>query len=278
MSSRYTSRQQTDIVGGLRFQPNCYTLLPFFMLSKAQPNMNILSRSIAAEISAGIYLVLTVVFFWRQPVIATILLAAGIGLWLWLYRNRADAAAMLWAALLGTPSEMLCVHNGVWTYQAPGMIMGIPVWIPLIWASLFCLFRRITLTILDLVNRRWPDPGASARKILFGTMGAIIIFYFIWVALSIARSIALVYAIIILIAAIFWRKERDILIFLVGGFLGTVGEFICMQLGFWQYQYPYFESVGLPISLTMAWGLSAVMIGRLAMLWETKAALPSSSS
>jgi hypothetical protein len=28
--------------------------------------------------------------------------------------------------------------------------------------------------------------------------------------------------------------------------------------------------MGLPLSLTMAWGLSAVMIGRLAMLWEAK--------
>jgi hypothetical protein len=47
-----------------------------------------------------------------------------------------------------------------------------------------------------------------------------------------------------------------------------------MQLGFWQYHYPYFKSVGLPLSLTMAWGLSAVMIGRLAMIWEVKPGQP----
>jgi len=237
--------------------------------------MNAINRSIAIEILAGIYIVLTVVLFWRQPIVATLMLTAGIVLWLWHYRNRADAAAMLWAALLGTPSEMLCVYKGVWTYQAPGMILGIPVWIPLIWASLFCLFRRIVLTLLALINRRWPDPNAVARKMMFLVLEAFIIVYFVWVALSIARSIALVYALIILIAAFFWRQERDILIFLVGGFLGTLGEFICMQLGFWQYHYPYFKSVGLPLSLTMAWGLSAVMIGRLAMIWEDRPALTS---
>ncbi len=237
--------------------------------------MNAINRSIAIEILAGLFLVLTVVLFWRQPILATILLSTGIALWLCYYRNRADAAAMLWAALLGTPSEMLCVYKGVWAYQAPGVILGIPVWIPLIWASLFCLFRRIVLTLLDLVNRRWPDPNTLSRRILFNALEAIIIVYFIWVAFSIARSIALVYAIIILIAAFFWRQERDVLIFLVGGFLGTLGEFICMQLGFWQYHYPYFKSMGLPLSLTMAWGLSAVMIGRLAMRWETKSAIPS---
>ena len=232
--------------------------------------MNAINRSIAIEILAGLYLVLTVVFFWRRPILATILLSSGITLWLWYHRNRADAAAMLWAALLGTPSEMVCVYKGVWTYQAPGMVLGIPVWIPLIWASLFCLFRRIVLTLLELINHRWPDPKALARKFLFRIIETIIVVYFIWVAFSITRSIALVYAIIILIAAFFWRQERDVLIFLVGGFLGTIGEFICMQLGFWQYHYPYFKTVGLPLSLTMAWGLSAVMIGRLAMRWETK--------
>jgi hypothetical protein len=237
--------------------------------------MKPINRSIINEIIAGIYLVLTVVLFWRQPIVATLLLSAGIGLWLWYYRNRADTAAMLWAAFLGTPSEMVCVYKGVWTYQAPGMILGIPVWIPLIWASLFCLFRRIVLTLLDLINQRWPDPNVLPRKIMFRILGAIIIAYFVWVAFSIAPAIALVYAIIISIAAFFWRQERDILIFLVGGFLGTLGEFICMQLGFWQYHYPYFKSVGLPLSLTMAWGLSAVMIGRLAMFWETKPEQPS---
>ena len=230
--------------------------------------MQAIIRSMGIEMVAGAYLVLTVVCFWNRPVAATGLLAAGILLWLWHYRSRADAAAMLWAALLGTPSEMLCVRYGVWTYEAPGLMLGVPVWIPLIWASLFCLFRRITLTILELADRRWPHAGAPARRILFGALGALIVLYFIWVFFSITPSIARVYAVVMLTAALFWRRERDILIFMVGGFLGTLGEFVCMQLGFWQYHYPYFKSVGMPLSLTMAWGLSAVMIGRLAMLWE----------
>ena len=70
-------------------------------------SMNTINRAIAIEILAGIYLVLTVTLFWRQPILATLLLSTGIGLWLWHYRNRADAAAMLWAAFLGTPSEMV---------------------------------------------------------------------------------------------------------------------------------------------------------------------------
>ena len=71
------------------------------------------------------------------------------------------------------------------------------------------------------------------------------------------------------IAIIFWNKERDILLFIIGGILGTFGEYLCMQLGFWHYHFPHFKSIDLPISLPMAWGLSGIMIGRIAKIWET---------
>lgn len=85
---------------------------------------------------------------------------------------------------------------------------------------------------------------------------------------TITRSIAMVYTVIILVAAVFWHKDRDILIFIVGATLGTIGEAICMKVGFWHYHSPYFKAVGMPISLPMAWGLSAVIIGRIAKNWE----------
>ena len=43
---------------------------------------------------------------------------------------------------------------------------------------------------------------------------------------------------------------------------------MCMKLGFWHYHYPLIKSIGLPLSLPLAWGLSSVIIGRIAMMWE----------
>jgi hypothetical protein len=230
------------------------------------------------ETMAGLYMVAVVLFFWKSPVAASLFLSVGIGFCLWRFKDKADAAAMLAAAILGTPSEMICVKYGVWTYEAPGLIGGIPVWIPLIWASLFCLFRRITLTGLLIADRRWPLPDRIARKIVFGLLAGVILAYYLVVALTISKSIVIVYTVIMVIAFIFWNKERDILIFIIGGILGTFGEYICMQLGFWQYHFPHFRSIGLPISLPMAWGLSAVMIGRIAKTREATDTPPPESS
>ena len=223
------------------------------------------------EALSGLYLVSVVVLFWRHTLTASLLLGAGLGIWLWRYRNKADAAAMVGAALLGTPSEMICVKYGVWTYHAPGLFMGIPVWIPLIWASLFCLFRRIAVTLHSLADNIWPRRKALSRKIVFGLLAAVIIVYYIMISITIIRSIAIVYTVIMIISVIFWHKERDILIFIIGGILGTFGEYICMRLGFWHYHFPHFVSIGLPVSLPMAWGLSAIIIGRIAKIWEVDA-------
>jgi hypothetical protein len=163
---------------------------------------------------------------------------------------------------------MLCVRLGVWTYHAPGLVFGIPVWIPLAWAFLFCLFRRISLSIHSVRRRIWRNREMLSVKILFGVLcGVIVVYYLITVSL-IMRTIAIVYTAFMIPAVIFWHGERDILIFIIGGILGTVGEYICMKLGFWHYHYPLLRSIGLPISLPLAWGLSSVITGRVAKIWE----------
>jgi hypothetical protein len=220
------------------------------------------------EAFTGIYILIVVVVFWRQPVWTGVLLGGSLVLQLWFWGEKADLAAMVAAALLGTPSEIICVKTGVWTYQAPGMILGIPVWIPLVWASLFCLFRRSSITMLAVTRRIWPDPDAFARKALFRGLGGFIVVYVLLTLYIIKKAIAAVYAALLVPALIFWRGERDVLIFIIGGAVGTLGEYICMKLGFWQYHYPFLRSIGVPLSLPLAWGLSGVIVGRIAGVWE----------
>ncbi len=228
-----------------------------------------LGTELLFEFLVGIYLLTVVVIFWRQPVWASLLLGGAIGMELWFWRQRADAAMMIGAALLGTSSEMLCVKLGVWTYHTPGVVLGIPVWLPLVWASLFCLFRRLSLTMRSVTRRMWSDENRPATKTSFWALGGLILIYYFVTVSVIRKPIAAVYTVFMIPAVIFWHDKRDMLIFVIGGALGTLGEFICMELGFWQYHYPFFRSIGLPLSLPLAWGLSSVIVSRIARIWET---------
>jgi hypothetical protein len=220
------------------------------------------------EALTGICILIVVVIFWRRPPWTTLLLIGTLAMQLWFWREKADVAAMVAAAVLGTPSEVVCVKTGVWTYHAPGMVFGIPVWIPLVWASLFCLFRRSSITILAIARRIWPGPNSLVRRLFFGGLGGFIVIYSLMTLYIVKKTIAAVYCAFLIPALIFWRGERDILIFIIGGALGTVGEFTCMKLGFWQYHYPFWKSIGVPLSLPLAWGLSGVIVGRIAGVWE----------
>ncbi|MFH1487970.1 MAG: hypothetical protein ABII06_03620 [Pseudomonadota bacterium] len=220
------------------------------------------------EILTGICLVAVVVFFWPNPLWTSLLLLGILGMQLWFWGDRADAVIMLSAALLGTPSEMIAVKLKIWTYNAPGLFLGVPVWIPFVWAALFCFFRRIALTAHCALQKCWPGSSHPSQKIFFGLLGGIIVVYYFSIAPFISKKIILVYSLIFIPTAIFWHGGRDRLIFIIGAVIGTVGEYICIRLGFWHYHYPVFKSIGLPISLPMAWGLSAVINGRIAMIWE----------
>ena len=222
-------------------------------------------KDILFEVFACIYVVLVVVFFWKSPVAASFLLSAGIGLQLWFYRGKSDVATIIAAALLGTPSEIICVHYGVWTYAAPGLVLGIPIWIPLVWGYLFCLFRRLSITACDIMAL------VSNKKLVnvsIIVLGALILIYFIATIMVIKKEIAIVYTAFMIPAILFGRKDKDILIFIIAGILGTLGEYISMNLGYWRYHFPYLTSIGLPISLPLAWGLSGVIIARIAGVWD----------
>jgi len=231
----------------------------------------------AFEIIIGIYVVAAVVLCWHRPAVLSLVLGGGLGIQLWFWREKADAAMMIAAALLGGPAEMLCVKLGIWTYHAPGLVLGIPAWIPLVWAFLLCFFRRVTLSMHAVVQGVWPNTEMFSRKALFMVLGGVIAVYYLATVSVINRIIAVAYTMLMIPAAIFWRRERDILIFLFGATCGTLGELICMRLGFWHYHYPFFAPIGLPISLPLAWGLSSVLIGRIARIWETREAGKTSS-
>ena len=77
---------------------------------------------------------------------------------------------------------------------------------------------------------------------------------------------AVAFSLFMIPAIIFWHSQQNILLFITGALLGTFGEYLCMKLGFWHYHTPFFKSIGLPISLPLAWGLSSVIIGNLAII------------
>lgn len=213
-------------------------------------------------------LMASVTLTWHEPVWTTVLLSLCLVIQGLLHPGPGDRLAMLTAAILGTPAEIAEVHLGEWTYYAPDLIWGVPMWIPLIWANLFVLFRRLSRSWTAILDIAFEKEGVLRRRLGMVLMVPII---GLWVsALLLMDKPPLVqglYALMILLTALFWRTEMDRLVFVTGGILGAVGEFVCVQLGYWSYFNPLFKDFGVDITLPLDWGLSAVIIHRIASRW-----------
>jgi hypothetical protein len=137
--------------------------------------------------------IIVVLCCWKLPLIATVLLGAGLGAQLFFWKEKTDVATMIAAAALGTPSEMLCVKYGVWSYYAPGLVGGIPVWIPLVWAYLFCFYRRLSKTIHTSISKKWPDNRELPVKLINGMMAGMIMLYYVTASFLISKKFAVTY-------------------------------------------------------------------------------------
>ncbi|CAN2039275.1 DUF2878 domain-containing protein [Candidatus Magnetomoraceae bacterium gMMP-15] len=219
---------------------------------------------------AAIYMLSMILIFYEKPVLLTFLLCGSIVFQLLFFNEKVDIAMMLTAAFLGSFAEIVCVKLNVWTYNVPGLMFGIPIWLPFAWGSLLCLFRRISLHIYLMISNKCDKKNKIIMQIFWGLLAGMIIIYYVIIICVISPTIAIIYTIFMISAVIFWHEKRDMLIFIISAFVGTLGEYICIKFEFWHYHYPLLDSIGLPISLPMAWGLSSVIMGRIANIWDTK--------
>lgn len=232
--------------------------------NEGKPMRSIL-QEVLFEFFSAIYVVLVVVFLWRHPGFIAIALTLGLLIQVRFWKTRADVVVIAAAAVLGLIGEIACVHFNLWKYHAPGLVFGVPAWLSLVWAYNFCLFRRMSMTTFSMIEN-----GGKAVRIIMRLAGFGILIYTVITLILIIRPVAAVFLAVSIPAVIFWRTDRDILIFIVSAIFGTAGEYLCMKLGFWHYTMPYLRGIGVPLSLPLAWGLSGVILGRAARPFEKR--------
>jgi len=218
----------------------------------------------------GLYILAVVPLLWQHSLLVTILLSGGSISSLLYCRGKERLIAFIIAAILGPFAEYISVIKGVWEYKIPSPFI-LPLWLPLVWGYLVILFRELSL-FLD--QKILTFPQKKIEKTIHWLLGISALAYCIWTLLAIHWGIALVYAVFVVMGLFFWRSKKDILTFWIGGILGTLGEYLCMKRGMWDYTFPYFRSIGLPLSLPLAWGVMTLFVSRIGEFWTKERKFP----
>lgn len=163
-----------------------------------------------------------------------------------------------WAGFFGTLGEIVCCAPAVrlWIYENP-TFLGLPGWLPLVWPILLLTFTEMADCLDAVAEQRF---GESARTLLTHAALALIVMYAGVAFFLIHKVIAGVFLIFLILMLLFSRSLHGMLLFWVAAFGGSLGEYICIQNGVWTYTRPFFTAFGIPLSLPLAWGLSANII------------------
>jgi hypothetical protein len=201
------------------------------------------------DIAHAAMLLLAIPLVWRWQ--ASLLLAlAGIG-WFALQGAFKEERRTFWIAnALGIVGEWVAVNRlGFWSYAEP-FWQGLPLWLCLVWGNLFLLFRRLAMRF----EGAWAEAGPVRPALFAAALG-----WFVVSTLRVVPATGLAYTAVA--ALCLWGpvRVRDLSHFAVAAVLGVAGEWIGVRAGIWSYPSPTVPGAGLPVTLPLAWGFSAVL-------------------
>ena len=205
----------------------------------------------------GALLVAICMFYANTPLL-TGLVAALFGFTLLFRFSRSVLRLAALATLFGAGGELLCTAPGInlWVYEHPSF-WNIPAWLPLIWPILLITFTDLATFVHQQIATHL---SGKVYWLIVHLGQALAVAYSLYTFVRIQWVIASVFLAFFVLLVLYARQPDRIVLFWVAAVGGSIGEYICIQSGVWHYTRPFFAEFGVPLSLPLAWGLSANII------------------
>jgi len=201
-----------------------------------------------------------ILILWDRPSILTGVIIALSAALLVAWHRLSDIFVYIAAVGIGLVADWYCAGS-IYRYGS-GNVMDVPSWMPFSWGVIFLLFYRATALVSPLLRDEAWGRLLPVKRVLVAGIKLFILAYF-WLSISIIdRYLAATAASLMALTAYFWRSDADLIIFLIAGLAGTVGEILAIRLGIWTYSIYFYKSLHLPVSIPILWGLAGVLVGR----------------
>lgn len=91
-------------------------------------------------------------FFWQNTLVLSLIYLAASLLLIYLHKDRTEFMIFLYGALIGSIVEVIGVNiSGYQSFSKPD-ILGIPIWLPIVWGYGFVAIKRIGSAIKNLTE------------------------------------------------------------------------------------------------------------------------------
>ena len=235
-------------------------------------------RGLGIEIAFLAAFLLIIVFLWQHPFWSFFAAAALTIIAFQKWKSYEDRIFFFVCGIVGFAGEVVCIKYGAWTYSNP-VLLGVPLWEPLMWGFLGMTAHRIQQTVFSLEHKD------RIRKLTHGTVRDIVYdlsMMGIVIALvsSLWRNDQLLFIVLLLLGicnVLIFHHPRDLFFIFISPAMLLLFEPLAVSSGAWTYPSPVV--FGVPLWLFSAYFCFCLLFGRLGMtasaLYETYKRRPS---
>ena len=110
-----------------------------------------IERELVLEAALFALAVTAVSTLYRNNILLTSVMVAGWMVAIKFWHRKEDIHLFLIAAIAGAFAEVIAIKFGAWKYANP-TVLGVPIWLPLLWGSAVIFIKRVAETFTRLVK------------------------------------------------------------------------------------------------------------------------------
>lgn len=200
-----------------------------------------------------------------------LIVSLGILFLVFIYRPSRFKIIMFFAGIfLELPFYYLntvCYHG--WGYKNPTPFLGFPVWEPILFTVEYIVLAELAALIDEQLKKA---VSLRIHKFISISILLIILLYASITFLNIGIFYTYWMLPFFVITLCIAHRPFNMIYFILSALIAPVVEIIIMRFGVWYFTSPYFRSIGFPLSLPLAYGISSNFLWIIAMslTWSWK--------
>lgn len=108
-----------------------------------------IEKEVILEIILFCTAIIIISLLWSNNLLLTTVLVASLLVGMKVWYKKYDIHFFIIGAIVGPLAEIVCIYFGTWTYANPS-ILGIPIWLPIVWGLATIIIKRIAETFIKI--------------------------------------------------------------------------------------------------------------------------------
>ena len=110
-----------------------------------------IEKELVLDVILFVLAVTAIALLYKNNTVLVVIMLTGWLIAIKTWHKKEDTHMFVIAAIAGTIAEAVAIKFGAWHYSNP-TVLGVPIWLPLLWGSAVVFIKRFSETVLTFTN------------------------------------------------------------------------------------------------------------------------------